>query len=399
MKVLRAAAASSGRGSRALIALGIDVRLMELRDDRSIATAVLGASAATLDWRVGDVRRADDVRAAMRDCDHVIHLAGLLTPACQSDPLLGAAGTKERLTLASLGGPAFLLLLFSYLTQGALFWGITLWIPLAVKTLGFTGFEQAFASAIPYLFAVVLAIPLSRLSDRTKRRTLIAGLGLLIPGLLVVTLPFVGGAMAYIASGQIEHRAAATLAVAVARVIVARLAGFFGRYFERVIDKQLLAWRNVADRVNVDATVFFGGFTVCHARVIEPPRAIPAAATVDHASIGQAEQERVSVLLAFRVVASRFPPRGHQTFVLEDALAGGNRPKRKNALSMNRRLPYGDTLHTGPREEERGSEYSRRISHWAAFESCPYGVTPRASATWACQVVWRFRKPSTTVAK
>ncbi|MBN3801558.1 MFS transporter [Paraburkholderia sp. Ac-20336] len=107
-----------------------------------------------------------------------------------------STGKKERLTLASLGGPAFLLLLFSYLTQGALFWGITLWIPLAVKTLGFTGFEQAFASSIPYLFAVVLAIPLSRLSDRTKRRTLIAGLGLLIPGLLVVTLPFVGGAMA-----------------------------------------------------------------------------------------------------------------------------------------------------------------------------------------------------------
>ncbi|MBN3846598.1 MULTISPECIES: NAD(P)-dependent oxidoreductase [Burkholderiaceae] len=75
---------------RALIARGIDVRLMEWRDDRSIATAVLGASAATLDWRVGDVRRAEDVRAAMRDCDHVIHLAGLLTPACKSDPLLGA---------------------------------------------------------------------------------------------------------------------------------------------------------------------------------------------------------------------------------------------------------------------------------------------------------------------
>lgn len=70
---------------------GIGLRVMELRDDRRISRAVLGASADSLDWFTGDVRRADDVRAAMRGCDHVIHLAGLLTPACRQDPLLGAA--------------------------------------------------------------------------------------------------------------------------------------------------------------------------------------------------------------------------------------------------------------------------------------------------------------------
>lgn len=76
---------------RTLAARGIGVRVMELREDRRIARAVAGEMADTLDWVTGDVRDAGDVRAALRDCDHVIHLAGLLTPACQQDPLLGAA--------------------------------------------------------------------------------------------------------------------------------------------------------------------------------------------------------------------------------------------------------------------------------------------------------------------
>ncbi len=99
------------------------------------------------------------------------------------------AQAAPRLTLAALGGPAFLLLLFSYITQGMLFWGITLWIPLAVRSLGFTGFSQAVASALPYLAAVLLAIPMTRISDRTGRRVLIAALGMLIPGILMVMLP------------------------------------------------------------------------------------------------------------------------------------------------------------------------------------------------------------------
>ncbi|MBN3762315.1 hypothetical protein G3O01_15915 [Burkholderia sp. Ac-20365] len=38
------------------------------------------------------------------------------------------------LTFASLRGYPFLLLLFSYVMQGMLFWGVTLWIPLAVRS-------------------------------------------------------------------------------------------------------------------------------------------------------------------------------------------------------------------------------------------------------------------------
>jgi MFS family permease len=111
-------------------------------------------------------------------------------------PPAGAAG---KLTLESLGGPAFLLLLVSYITQGMLFWGVTLWIPLAVQSVGFTGMSQAFASSLPYIAAVLLAVPMSRLSDRTGKRVLIAALGLLIPGVLMMLLPLVQSGYAKLA--------------------------------------------------------------------------------------------------------------------------------------------------------------------------------------------------------
>ncbi|MDR3565315.1 MAG: MFS transporter [Negativicutes bacterium] len=98
-------------------------------------------------------------------------------------------GPKEKLTLKALGGPAFMLLVFTYITQGMLFWGITLWIPMAVKSLGFTGVYQAVGSALPYLTAVVLAVPISIISDRTGKRILVASLGLFIPGILLMLLP------------------------------------------------------------------------------------------------------------------------------------------------------------------------------------------------------------------
>jgi MFS family permease len=96
---------------------------------------------------------------------------------------------QPRLTLQALGGPPFLLLVFSYITQGMLFWGITLWIPLAVRSIGFTGTSQAVASCLPYIAAVALAVPMAIISDRTRQRVLIAALGLLIPGVLLLLLP------------------------------------------------------------------------------------------------------------------------------------------------------------------------------------------------------------------
>jgi MFS family permease len=96
---------------------------------------------------------------------------------------------ESRLTLQALGGPPFLLLVFSYITQGMLFWGVTLWIPLAVRSIGFTGTSQAVASCLPYVAAVALAVPMAWISDRTGKRVLIAALGLLVPGVLLLLLP------------------------------------------------------------------------------------------------------------------------------------------------------------------------------------------------------------------
>ena len=110
-----------------------------------------------------------------------------------------ADAATERLSLAALGGPPFLLLVFSYLTQGMLFWGVTLWIPLAVRSLGFTGLSQALASAVPYLAAVLLAYPIARFSDRTNQRVLVAAMGLLVSGVLMVGLAFVDSPLAKLA--------------------------------------------------------------------------------------------------------------------------------------------------------------------------------------------------------
>lgn len=104
-----------------------------------------------------------------------------------------------RLTLESLGGAPFLLLLFSYVMQGMLFWGVTLWISLAVKSVGFTGASQAFASGLPFLAAVALAPIMTRISDRTGRRVLVASLGLILPGVLMMLLPAVTSGYAKLA--------------------------------------------------------------------------------------------------------------------------------------------------------------------------------------------------------
>ncbi|WP_428374366.1 MFS transporter [Lichenicoccus sp.] len=118
-----------------------------------------------------------------------------LRPASQAPYRMQATRPyREPLSLRLLGGPAFGLLVFSYVTQGMLFWGITLWLPLVVRSLGFTGSGQGLATALPYLLAIMLAIPMAILSDRTGQRVLIAALGLLLPGVVLLLLPLVDAA-------------------------------------------------------------------------------------------------------------------------------------------------------------------------------------------------------------
>lgn len=123
-----------------------------------------------------------------------------LRPETEAPYRIEASGQPSApLTFEALGGLSFVFLVFSYVTQGMLFWGITLWIPLVVKSLGFTGFDQALASAVPYAAAVLFAIPMSIISDKTNKRVLIASLGLLIPGGLLLLLPQVDSGMAKLA--------------------------------------------------------------------------------------------------------------------------------------------------------------------------------------------------------
>jgi MFS family permease len=99
--------------------------------------------------------------------------------------------SNSKLTLKALGGKPIFFLMFSNLTQAMLFWGVTLWLPMVVKSLGYSGFKQGLGSALPYLTALILAIPMSYISDKTGKRLQIATLGLIIPGSLMILLPFV----------------------------------------------------------------------------------------------------------------------------------------------------------------------------------------------------------------
>ena len=76
---------------RRLHAQGTAARVFDVNADRSKVAEIAGADAAArVEWREGDIRRTDDVVRAAEGCDGVIHLAGVLTPACIADPVRGA---------------------------------------------------------------------------------------------------------------------------------------------------------------------------------------------------------------------------------------------------------------------------------------------------------------------
>ncbi len=75
---------------RRLLDEGHEVRVFDRVADRRIVRDLIGPRADTIDWRVGDVSKLDDIVAATEGWDTTIHLAGLLTPACKADPIRGA---------------------------------------------------------------------------------------------------------------------------------------------------------------------------------------------------------------------------------------------------------------------------------------------------------------------
>lgn len=94
-----------------------------------------------------------------------------------------------KLSINDFGGPSVLFLFFTYFVQASLFWGISLWIPMVVKSLNFTGTTQAVFSALPFFACLILGAPISIISDRTGKRVLITALGMFIPGAMLILLP------------------------------------------------------------------------------------------------------------------------------------------------------------------------------------------------------------------
>jgi UDP-glucose 4-epimerase len=76
--------------ARLLIDKGHDVTSLDLSNTSGATSEILGHRISAIEWVTGDVVRYDDVAAAAESCHAIIHLAGLLTPACQRDPILGA---------------------------------------------------------------------------------------------------------------------------------------------------------------------------------------------------------------------------------------------------------------------------------------------------------------------
>jgi nucleoside-diphosphate-sugar epimerase len=68
----------------------VDVRAFDVREDARLLRALAPERADEVQWRVGDIGNARDVATALEGCDAVVHLAGVLTPACAGDPVRGA---------------------------------------------------------------------------------------------------------------------------------------------------------------------------------------------------------------------------------------------------------------------------------------------------------------------
>jgi MFS family permease len=120
-----------------------------------------------------------------------LYVAFLRSAPPGAAPASALRETRARIRFADFGGPRFLLLVFSYFSNGMLFWGITLWIPLVLESLGFTGTDRGMFAALPYVLSLALTVPMMAISDRTGKRLLIASSGLLIGGALVGAIPLV----------------------------------------------------------------------------------------------------------------------------------------------------------------------------------------------------------------
>jgi nucleoside-diphosphate-sugar epimerase len=93
---------------RRLLRKGIEVRIFDLNSNRQVMREIVGPRADQLDWCIGDVSKMAEVAAAAKGCQSVVHLAGVLTPACRDNPVRAAEinliGTLKVFEAAMLHG-------------------------------------------------------------------------------------------------------------------------------------------------------------------------------------------------------------------------------------------------------------------------------------------------------
>lgn len=70
---------------------GMQIRVLDTHTDRTRVRDIAGPEAAdALEWVVADIADTTAVVNAAQGCDRILHLAGVLTPTCRENPVLGA---------------------------------------------------------------------------------------------------------------------------------------------------------------------------------------------------------------------------------------------------------------------------------------------------------------------
>ena len=75
---------------RAFLKKCYSVSIFDLKIQKELLRHVIGEEINKIKFINGDITNFDQVQEATNNTDHVINLAGLMTPDCSSNPILGA---------------------------------------------------------------------------------------------------------------------------------------------------------------------------------------------------------------------------------------------------------------------------------------------------------------------
>ena len=75
---------------RAFLKKGYSVSIFDLKIKKELVSLVVGEDINKIKFINGDITNYDQVQEVTNNMDHVINLAGLMTPDCSSNPILGA---------------------------------------------------------------------------------------------------------------------------------------------------------------------------------------------------------------------------------------------------------------------------------------------------------------------